>query len=465
DLLHRLEEEVKVNQYLAADKQPKEIETTKIYVEDLTRVANHPAMTHAFLDQLNQKLRDAQLETNRLVEKRMVATDPLEDKTSLFRQQASIAANRKEATASALAEARDKHLAIAKQLAEMREKHAQTLQRMCCTDSAGVVTTSTSMLSDGVNFTTPRQFNAEDFQSYVSELRTKNITYKEKRALLNNLKAERGILTRTLDILKDVTRQAKKKLDAAEAMQGMSGYWDTMAKLEKVSEETAGLNQRKGSVLEEMACLVGRLNQQINARRDKLAPLIRELRPLRTKAQSHLLALPHKELSQLHAEKKAQYDAFVASRDAQTLLLEQEVRVLREEARVEESRFHYLSAALAILKVQQFRLQEEMRGYLTSSSGAANGDGVTSLTVKRRSYRDTYLKKISEQEALTLALKEEQKNLDANEAMNLRQMKLWSDVVTLLEIKLATFRAMEAKKAAGGEYADVQRMEVDRLLL
>lgn len=50
---------MKVNQYLAADKQPKEIETTKIYVEDLTRVANHPAMTHAFLDQLNQKVRRA----------------------------------------------------------------------------------------------------------------------------------------------------------------------------------------------------------------------------------------------------------------------------------------------------------------------------------------------------------------------------------------------------------------------
>ncbi|KAH9280386.1 Intraflagellar transport protein 81 -like protein [Echinococcus granulosus] len=456
NLLHRLEEEVKVNQYLATDKQPKEIETTKIYVEDLARVANHPAMTHAFLDQLNQKLRDAQSETNRLVEKRMVAMDPLEDKTSLFRQQANIAANRKEATASALAEARDKHQAIAKQLAEMREKHVQALRKVCCMDSAGVATTSTSLLSDSVNFMTSRQFNAEDFQNYVSELRTKNIAYKEKRALLNNLKAERGILTRTLDILKDVTRQAKKRLDAAEAIQGMSGYWDTMAKLEKVSEETADLNQRKGSVLEEMACLVGRLNQQINARRDKLAPLIRELRPLRTKAQ---------ELSQLHAEKKAQYDAFVASRDAQTLLLEQEVRVLREEARVEESRFHYLNAALAILKVQQFRLQEEMRGYLTSSSGAANGDGVTSLTIKRRSYRDIYLKKISEQEALTMALKEEEKNLDANEAVNLRQMKLWSDVVTLLEIKLATFRAMEERKAAGGEYADVQRMEVDRLLL
>ena len=76
-----------------------------------------------------------------------------------------------------------------------------------------------------------------------------------------------------------------------------------------------------------------------------------------------------------------------------------------------------------------------------------------------------YLRRISEQETLTTALKEEQKSLDANEAANLKQMKLWSDVVTILESKLATHRAAEAKKAAGGEYADVQEMEVDRLLL
>ncbi len=82
----------------------------------------------------------------------------------------------------------------------------------------------------------------------------------------------------------------------------------------------------------------------------------------------------------------------MTSRDAQSLRLEQEVRVLREEGRVEESRFHYLNAALSLLKAQQFRLQEEMRGYLTST-GAATGDGTAtgvhthSITVKRRSFR------------------------------------------------------------------------------
>ena len=80
-------------------------------------------------------------------------------------------------------------------------------------------------------------------------------------------------------------------------------------------------------------------------------------------------------------------------------------------------------------------------------------------------HRDIYLRRISELESLTTALKEEQKNLDSSEATNLKQMKLWSDVVTLLESKLVAHRAAEAKKAAGGEYADVQQMEVDRLLL
>ncbi|VDM04388.1 unnamed protein product [Schistocephalus solidus] len=56
-LINRLQEEVKVNQYLATDKQPKEIEVTKLYVEDLTKVAGQPAMTQSFLDQLNQKVR------------------------------------------------------------------------------------------------------------------------------------------------------------------------------------------------------------------------------------------------------------------------------------------------------------------------------------------------------------------------------------------------------------------------
>ncbi|VDN09266.1 unnamed protein product [Dibothriocephalus latus] len=73
------------------------------------------------------------------------------------------------------------------------------------------------------------------FQRYVTELRNKNLTYKQKRGILSHLKAEKGILSRTVDVLKTVEKQCKRQLDAVESAQGVSGYWETMNKLEKVS--------------------------------------------------------------------------------------------------------------------------------------------------------------------------------------------------------------------------------------
>ncbi|VDL58435.1 unnamed protein product [Hymenolepis diminuta] len=69
--------------------------------------------------------------------------------------------------------------------------------------------------------------------------------------------------------------------------------------------------------------------------------------------------------------------------------MEQEVCNLQEEIRKDESRYNTLNAALDNLKVQESRLQEEMRGYITSTckSGPTDGGDVTSITVKRHSYR------------------------------------------------------------------------------
>ncbi len=44
----------------------------------------------------------------------------------------------------------------------------------------------------------------EDFKQYVNLLREKSLTYKQKRADLSDLKAEYGVLERTLEVLKYV---------------------------------------------------------------------------------------------------------------------------------------------------------------------------------------------------------------------------------------------------------------------
>lgn len=137
-----MQEEVKINQYLAIEKQPKEIEEAKTYLEDLRRIANQPALTYSYLNQLNQKvtsimsslnfsqLHETQEEICRLIEKHMTESDPFGDKVMIFRQHANIAANKKASTASTLAEAREKHLVISKQLKDIQEKNSNDLKKM-----------------------------------------------------------------------------------------------------------------------------------------------------------------------------------------------------------------------------------------------------------------------------------------------------------------------------------------------
>ncbi|VDP98185.1 unnamed protein product [Trichobilharzia regenti] len=72
------------------------------------------------------------------------------------------------------------------------------------------------------------------FQRYVAKLRSKNTIYKQKRAQLSELRAEKGILTRTVELLRNEESEAKKLLSETESAQGISGYWETQTNLEKV---------------------------------------------------------------------------------------------------------------------------------------------------------------------------------------------------------------------------------------
>lgn len=55
-LVKRLEEEIKFNSYMASDKVPKELERIRSKVHYLQKVASEPAMGHAELDELEEKV-------------------------------------------------------------------------------------------------------------------------------------------------------------------------------------------------------------------------------------------------------------------------------------------------------------------------------------------------------------------------------------------------------------------------
>lgn len=109
----------------------------------------------------------------------------------------------------------------------------------------------------------------------MSDLRAKSNDYKERRAELNDLKAEFGILSRTLEVLKGQQQALSENLDRIETQQGVRGFRETREVLERISDEKANADEEKGRTLEEMSNLVRVLNSKIAEKKDKLAPLLR----------------------------------------------------------------------------------------------------------------------------------------------------------------------------------------------
>ena len=66
---------------------------------------------------------------------------------------------------------------------------------------------------------------------------------------------------------------------------GVSGFLDAQDKLEQVSAAKSDIDEQKGKTLEEISSMVEQLNTKINDKKTLLAPLVRDLRALRTQVQ------------------------------------------------------------------------------------------------------------------------------------------------------------------------------------
>jgi len=386
-LIKRLEEENQVNVYLTTEKIPKELENKKQYIDTLQRVADEPAMGQNELEVLNQSIKELSSEVNELVEKRMMRNDPIDDKLSVFRQQAAVIANKKKSAAEDLQEAMDEYHNAEGEIEERKDKLKD---------------------SDDV-----QMLKGDEFKRYVNKLRGISNIYKKKRQEISDLQAEVGVLSRSEEILKSRDDNSQAFLSNLEAKHGVSGFHDAQEELEKVSTMKGELDEKKGKTLEEMSQLVVQLTNSISEKKNSLAPVIKELRPLRQQAQ---------ELSVEYEERKGTYETTAAGLESNMSKLDQEVKALREEVLAEESRYHYMESMIEVLEVQQQRIDEEIKSYV-------NTDG------SKKSLRDKYSQRIHEQEVLGKQLREKQKYLRENHAPNMRQMKMWTDLTQLLKCK------------------------------
>lgn len=414
-LVKRLEEEIKFNSYMVSDKLPKELERMRRKVRYLQKVASEPAMGHAELAELEEKIKQLN-QANQEMEKKMTRTDPMDDNLTLYRQQASIIARKKEAKAEEVQEAREELAAVSR---EVSAKSSQARGQ------------------GGVEI-----IRTDEFKRYVAKMRGKNITYKKKRQEIAELKSEFGILQRTEEILRQRHTAEQQQLQSLEAQKGISGFSETQEELERVSAIKSELDELKGRTLDDMSEMVKKLNSAIADKKTALSPLIKELRPLRQQCQ---------ELAQEYDEKKAQYDTCAAGLESNRSKLEQEVRALREETAQEENRYHYINCMKEIIDIQMQRAADEMKVYVSSDP-----------QTRKKSIREQYMKNIAEQESLGKKLREQQKQVKESHGPNMKQVRMWKDLEQLLECKKQCYLRAQSQASIGQV---IQDSGEDRLVL
>ncbi|KAF3850635.1 hypothetical protein F7725_012407, partial [Dissostichus mawsoni] len=323
-LMKRMEEEIKINSYMVSEKLPKELEAMRRSVQ--------------YLQKISSRLSDQSADRER-----MMRSDPMDDKLTLYRQQASIIMRRKESKAEELQEARE----------ELASAERDLRGRSQAQDSEG-----------------GEIIRTDELKRLVGKLRGKSVMHKKKRQEVSELRAEYGVLQRTEEILKQRHETVQHKLQTMEAEKGISGYSDTQEELERVSAIKSELDEKKGRTLDDMS--------------------------------------------------------------------EMEVKALRDDTSQEENRYHYINSMSEVIEKQIQRAAEEMKAYVSSDPQE-----------KKKAIREVYMKNISEQELLGKKLREKQKLVRESHAANMEQMKLWSDLHTLMEAKRQSFIQSQSQTSIG----------------
>ena len=421
-LLAKLKEESHLKSILVRDTLPCGIEEKRKECIELERVVTEPLTGGADLDTLREQIEEVTAELSELTEKLMPGSDPLQDKLTLFRQQAAIISRKKQGEAESYKAALDE---LASTEAELKEKEE-------------LISNQARGRGEAVR--------EEEFKRLVVKLRPMHKTYQKKKGDMSLLKAEYGVLARTEEILRSRDENTQELVALLEDKKGVRGFVQAQETLEQVSAAKSELDEQKEVKLIEMTQTIEELNAVIRSKKESLAPLLKEVRPVRQQ---------HKELQAAHAERKVTYDTVYVGLEAKRSHLESEVHQLWEVKTAQESQYHHLQALKHSVELQQQKVAAEMKSY--TSKGAADKS--------RKSLRDQYTRKILEQENLGRALRDKQKDVRGNHEHNLNQVKMWGQLRSLLQAKRESYEARAREKEEEKMAQQAMIDNTDRLVI
>ena len=167
----KLQEESRMNAFFAKENLPKSLADAKSKLSDLKNIVERHSISDVEMANIEKEIAEIGRINSQLVEK-SYNTKNGDANLGLFRQQAAIVSSKKDAMVSKLNSVMEEEARLQSTLQE-RIKNG---------------TKSTKMLI------------GDDFQKYVSELRTKSVQFKLQKSELASMTTELGVLSRTKQV-------------------------------------------------------------------------------------------------------------------------------------------------------------------------------------------------------------------------------------------------------------------------
>ncbi|KAK0182392.1 hypothetical protein PV327_000536 [Microctonus hyperodae] len=363
-LQQRLLEEVMILTAICNERLPAELSNLNIKVEALNSIVKSSYIGPDEIVKLRQRLDVIVREVQALAETKVTVIGA--DKMAPFRQQSAAIAGVKRNMLERLEKTESDLTDITAKLQEKREKTKRFIE-------------------DSV----PK---GDDLKRYVARLKTKSAIYKRCRSDLASLRAECGVVNRTIALL-DTKLNKIKSVDA------------TSTKYE--------INIPENYTQNNAAVINSQLSRNISGLRSKLSSLLNDIQPLRETAH---------DLEERYEFSRRSYDSVESTTRNALTKLTNEVDSLQEQVNKDTKEIMDLKEKIAKLKLSQEKIQHEMRFYASPSGG--------------QSLRDKLNDSISSEEKKSKALKDEEKEIRESSNINENQTNQWNNLIMIFNAKL-----------------------------
>ncbi|KAG6449606.1 hypothetical protein O3G_MSEX006109 [Manduca sexta] len=367
DVIKHLQEEIQETAHLQKE----------LNIMQSITAEQHP--TRSDLLMLQDKIAVVNGEMEQLVQRKLAAKGPQEDKLAPFRQQAAVIRRNKEASAARVHE-----------LASSLKDYEATL--------ADLQSQVKQLLGDTV-------LRGEELKKYVNSLRTKSAVYKRQKANLTSFKTEAGILARTIQIISTadptvemaLVNHKKMKIEDADI-------------LENDKDKSIDLSKKS---LHDLSQLVAQTAQKLSEVRQDIQPLADKIQPVKKEFQA---------IQQQYDQKKRAYEATSINIASQMEPLKNQVKALTDQLNNKETEWKNLRQEITKAESFQEVVMFEMKNSMQSP--------------RKPSKMEALKKKVADFEQIVKRLEEEQKAISSRQGAVEEQTRLWENTLQLLRCKM-----------------------------